>query len=197
MPSPLKNSRKIALLSVLTALVLALQLSPRPPNVEFTSLFTFTVGFLFGLSVGSAFGGFVMFVNGFFSSWGFSGLNMPFQIIGMVFAGICGGLYRRFTEKMDISARSCLETATLGGFLALVYDLITNVGFGFQLVLAGADPMSGLLFALAYGSFFSLVHILSNALVFGTIFLPLQSALNNLRFGDMSWSKKERLYLQS
>ena len=88
-----KNPRIIALIGVLTALCLAVQLSPRPPNVEFTSLFTFILGFMFGSLMGIFFGSFVMFVNAFFSPWGFAGLNMPFQIVGMAVVGLAGGLY--------------------------------------------------------------------------------------------------------
>jgi uncharacterized membrane protein len=51
------SKASITLIIVLTALCLAIQLTPRPPNVEFTSLFTFTVGFIFGSIVGGFFGG--------------------------------------------------------------------------------------------------------------------------------------------
>jgi len=124
-------------------------------------------------------------------------LNMPFQMVGMVLAGVSGGLYRRFAIETDNTTRSCLEVAVLGGFVTLVYDLITNVGIGLQFVLSGMDLTSGLLFAFAYGSFLSLVHIVSNTLVFGVVFLPLQRSLKNLKLGEMSWSKKEHLYSQS
>ncbi|MDI6847986.1 MAG: ECF transporter S component, partial [Candidatus Bathyarchaeia archaeon] len=82
------NTRKLALLSVLAALCLAIQLTPRPPNVEFTSFFTFIVGLIYGALNGAFFGCFVMFVNGFLSPYGFSGLNMPFQMVGMAITGI-------------------------------------------------------------------------------------------------------------
>ena len=118
-----KNSRIIALIGVLTALCLAIQLSPRPPNVEFTSLFTFILGFMFSSLMGILFGSFVMFVNAFFSPWGFAGLNMPFQIVGMAIVGLAGGLYRRYLQSYN-SSKIYLEVAVLGAFLTVVYDLI-------------------------------------------------------------------------
>jgi hypothetical protein len=187
-------TRKLALLIILTALCLALQVTPRPPNVEFTSLFSFIVGSMEGAVVGAFFGGFVMLINGFSSPWGFGGLNIPFQIVGMIVAGVLGGVYRRFTYNISFSVRFSLETAVLGAFIALVYDLITNLGFGIQLILAGENSSLALFTAVAYGSFFSLVHIVSNIVVFGVLFLPLANALNSLRVGESLWSKKERLY---
>lgn len=188
------NTRRLAFLIILTALCSALQVIPRPPNVEFTSFFSFVVGLAEGVVVGAFFGSFVMLINGFLSPWGFGGLNIPFQMAGMIIAGVLGGVYKRFTDDISLSARFSLETAVLGAFIALIYDLITNLGFGIQLVLAGEDSSLALFTAIAYGSFFSLVHIVSNSLIFGGLFLPLTNALNSLKVGESRWSKRERLY---
>jgi hypothetical protein len=152
------------------------------------------VGLSEGALVGAFFGSFVMFTNGFLSPYGFGGLNIPFQMAGMIIAGVLGGLYKRFTREISFSARFSLETAVLGAFIALTYDLITNLGFGIQLVLLGEDSSLALLSVIASGSFFSLVHIVSNTLVFGVLFLPITNALNSLSVGEFSWSKKEHLY---
>jgi len=187
------NTRKLALLVVLAALCTAIQLTPRPPNVEFTSFFSFIVGLTAGALVGAFFGSFVMLLNGFLSPVGFGGLNIPFQIVGMMIAGVLGGWYGRVTREITFSANFFLETAVLGAFIALIYDLITNFGFGVQLILTGEDPSLALITAVAYGSFYSLLHIVSNSVVFGVLFLPVTNALNSLRVGESPWSKKERL----
>ncbi|HXX87777.1 MAG TPA: hypothetical protein VEH86_04950 [Candidatus Acidoferrum sp.] len=188
------STRKLALLIILTALCLALQITPRPPNVEFTSFLSFVMGLTGGVAVGAIFGSFVMLVNGFLSPSGFGGLNIPFQMVGMVFAAVVGSLYRRFTGSICFSARFYLETAVLGAFVALIYDLITNFGVGFQLILTGESPSLAMFTALANGAPFSLLHIVSNSLVFGVLFLPITSALNSLKVGESQWLKKERLY---
>jgi predicted membrane protein len=188
------NARKLAFLIILTALCLALQITPRPPNVEFTSFFCFVMGLTEGALFGAFFGSFVMLINGFLSPWGFGGLNIPFQMAGMIIAGALGGVYKRFTRDISFSARFSLETAILGAFIALTYDLITNLGFGIQLVLVGESPSLALLTTIASGSFFSLVHVVSNILVFGILFLPITNALNSLSVGEFPWSKKEHLY---
>jgi uncharacterized membrane protein len=176
----LKSASTIAVISVLTALCLAIQLSPRPPNVEFTSLFTFILGFLFGPLMGALFGSFVMFVNGFFSPWGFAGPNMPFQIVGMALVGLAGGLYGKYSQNYGNSAKFFFEVAVLGAFLTVVYDLITNFGVALFNMIVGMHPALAVITAFAYGAPFSLIHVFSNIAVFGTAFLPLIQALNKV-----------------
>lgn len=185
------NPQRLALLIVLTAVCLGVQLLPRPPNVEFTSLFAFVTGMVFGAVFGAILGAFVMLVNGFLSPWGLAGINMPFQIVGMIVAGILGGVFKTFAPKQMNSARFCLEAAVMGALSALIFDLITNVGVGIQYILVGMDPAMALFLAIAYGSFFSLVHTLSNCVVFGFLLLPLTNALNSLKVGELYWSKRE------
>jgi hypothetical protein len=184
MKSRLSSPRKLALFGVLAALCLAIQLTPRPPNVEFTSFLTFTVGVICGALDGAFFGCFIMFVNGFLSPYGFAGLNMPFQMFGMAIAGILGGVYRKLMPEQIDSARFCTETAIVGAVIALIFDLVTNVGVGFQLVLSGTNFALAMLTAIAYGVFFSMVHIFSNTAVFGILTLPSIKTLNNLVRGE-------------
>ena len=179
MECTVKSSVTISVISVLTALCLAIQLSPRPPNVEFTSLFTFILGFVFGPFMGILFGSFVMFVNGFFSPWGFAGVMMPFQIVGMALVGLAGGLYRKYSQGYK-SAKIYLEVAVLGAFLTVVYDLITNFGVALYYMIGGIHPALAVITALAYGTPFSLIHVFSNVAVFGIAFFPLIKALNNV-----------------
>ncbi len=174
-----KSPHMIALLSILTSLCLAIQLAPRPPNVEFTSLLTFAVGFVFGPSMGILFGSFIMFVNGFFSSWGFAGLNMPFQMVGMSVVGFIGGLYKTQVQGYRV-AKFCVEVSILGAFLAVLYDLITNFGVALSYLIIGMHPTLAVATALAYGAPFSLVHVGSNIAVFGIVFFPLIKAVNHI-----------------
>ncbi|MDH7478046.1 MAG: ECF transporter S component [Candidatus Bathyarchaeota archaeon] len=173
------STSKIALFSILTAICLALQLSPRPPNVEFTSLFTFIIGFIYGSSAGLLFGSFVMVVNGFFSPWGFAGLNMPFQMVGMGLVGLAGGLYQKFSRGYA-SIRFNVEVSVLGAFLTTIYDLITNLGVALQFVLSGTPIFLAVPTALAYGTPLSLIHVSSNIAVFGVAFFPLVKAVKNV-----------------
>lgn len=180
MPSQSSNTRMISLLSIMAALCLALQLSPRPPNVEFTSFFTFVVGLAYGVLFGSVFGCFVMFVNGFLSPYGYAGINLPFQMIGMAIPGIIGGVYGRHMPEKYALTSFCLETAVMGAVSALIYDLVTNVGAGLWYFLSGMDFALAIVTAMAYGTFFSIIHIVSNASVFGILTSPSLKVLNTL-----------------
>ena len=185
-------TRQVTLLSILAALCIGFQLTPRPPNVEFTSLIVFLVGALFGIPIGAGLGILVMFINGFFSPWGFAGLMLPFQIAGMAIVGIGGGLYRR--EKggsYDVS--SFIEVAILGAFLTLIYDIITNFGVAVSYMMVGMPILLAFIDAMISGALFSLIHVISNTAVFALIFLPLTSTLQRLLGGENAWKKESLL----
>lgn len=193
MPSPnISSVQKVALFSVFVAIGVVIQLLPRPPNAEFTSLLTFVVGAMFGSVAGVLCGGLIMFVNGFLSPWGVAGLMMPFQMTGMAIAGVVGSIYRR-----NLSNRRetwfFIEAGVLGALIALIYDVITNIGVAVSFVIVGTPPLLALFSAFAWGAPFSLIHVVSNTIVFGVVFLPLMNTLNNLLEGVGVWSKKEPL----
>jgi hypothetical protein len=184
----LLSTRQLVLVVVLTALCVAIQLTPRPPNIEFTSLIIFLVGAVFGMSFGATLGVLVMFINGFLSPWGFSGMILPFQIIGMVIVGIGGGMYQR-SNTGPYKAGSCAETAILGAFLTLTYDLITNFGIAVSLALTGTPILLAFLNAVIFGALFSVIHIVSNTAVFGIAFVPLTNTLQRILGGAKTWKK--------
>jgi hypothetical protein len=183
-------TRRLAILIILSALCLSIQLTPRPiPNFEFTSLLVFLVGAFFGTIVGGALGATIMLINGFLSPWGFSGLNMPFQIVGMALMGAGGGLYGR-TKKGAYALSSSGETAILGAFFTLVFDLITNFGFALQLMLSGVPALPTFISVLISGALFSVVHVVSNFFIFLIIFFPLIRALQEFFGGENIWKKE-------
>ena len=186
------TTRRLVLLIVLSALCVGIQLTPRPPNVEFTSLVVFLVGAIFGASFGVTLGILVMFINGFFSPWGFAGLMLPFQVTGMVIVGIGGGLYRRSKGGL-YDVRSCIETAVLGAFLTLIYDIITNFGVAVSHALIGMPIFLAFINAIIFGGLFSMIHVVSNTVVFGLIFFPLTNTLQKFLGGGKTWKKEPLL----
>jgi uncharacterized membrane protein len=186
-------SRPLAVLTILSALCLAIQLTPRPlPNVEFTSLIVFIVGSFFGGFIGCALGSLVMLANGFLSPWGLAGLMLPFQILGMGLIGVAGGLYRK-TRKNSDGTKSIAETGILGAFLTLVYDIITNFGVSVSLMLTDVAPLPALTTALVFGAPFSLIHVGSNLLIFSAAFYPLTRAMKELIGGETEWRSEPLL----
>ncbi|MGD8544881.1 MAG: ECF transporter S component [Candidatus Bathyarchaeota archaeon] len=172
--------KHVALLAVMASLCVGIQLIPRPPSIEFTSLICFLTGFLFGSFFGASLGALTMIINGFLSLWGFAGIIMPFQILGMALIGFVGGVYRKSIEENPTSHWFSLEVAFLAAFLTLVYDLITNVAYS---LLFNVD----IIFALTMGIWFTLVHVVSNTMLFGTTFFGLARITRNL-LSEGSWS---------
>lgn len=183
------NTRRLALLTILSALCIGIQLSPRPANVEFTSLLIFLVGVFFDVLAGSILGATVMLINGFLSPWGFAGLMLPFQIVGMVIVGVVGGVYGR-TKKGVYTLSSCAEAAALGAFLTLVYDVITNFGVAVSYMLLGMPLLVAFVGAMISGALFSAVHVGSNFFVFLAAFFPLTRALQEFFGGEKIWRKE-------
>jgi len=175
-------TRHIALFSVLVAVSIAAQLTKPFLFVEFTSLIIFSTGVVFGSLMGAFLGGLVMFVNGFLSPWGLAGLNMPFQMLGMGIMGAVGGLYRmKNNSKIGFYA----ETAILGACLTLVYYLITNAGFAFQLafVLSQVPLLEALVLTQIWGAVFTVLYTISNTFLFGIGAVPLVNTMQKLLGG--------------
>jgi len=165
---------RIATLTIMTALCIGIQLTPRPPNVEFTSLICFLTGFLFGALFGALLGALTMFINGFLSPWGFAGIIMPFQILGMALMGFAGGAYRKLIgNDFSISKSLNFESACLAAFLTLIYDIITNVGYA---VLFNLE----IVIVLIAGVWFSIIHVVSNTVLFGAAFHRLVKIIGSL-----------------
>lgn len=170
------NTRKLALISVLTGVCLGVQLLPRPMNLEFTSLISFVSGMVFGVFFGALLGTSVMFVNGFLSPYGFAGIVLPFQIAGMAIIGVAGGLYAKMANARW-SAEIFLEIMVLGASLTFIYDVITNVGTAVFYTLHGMPFFEALIAVLVSGAVPSLIHIVWNTALFWAMTIPLVNAM--------------------
>lgn len=129
------------------------------------------MGAFFGGLIGGSFGATVMFINGFLSPWGMAGFIMPFQMAGMAIVGIAGGVYQRYGIE-EKPRRLLLEAAILGAFLTLIYDIITNGGVAIQ-------AQSAFLPVFLFGIPMSILHVVSNIVLFGFAFPPLTRAMSN------------------
>ena len=168
------DTKKIAILSIFTALCIGIQLAPRPPNIEFTSFICFVIGAVYGCVIGSSLGALTMFINGFLSPWGIAGMILPFQMAGMSLFGLAGGIFGKLINRGISKTRLSVEAAILGAFFTLMYDLITNFGFAILYGLAFIP-------ILIFGMTFSIVHICCNTLLLGIGFAPLFRIIKNFQ----------------
>jgi hypothetical protein len=173
------DTQRLALLSVLTALCLGIQLLPRPMNVEFTSLIAFATGMVFGSLYGASLGILVMLANGFLSPYGFAGVVLPFQVIGMGLVGLAGGLYTRIPGRAT-KAGAFIEAAVLGALLTFIYDVLTNVGTAVFFTMSGMSFQEALVTALVLGAVPAAIHVAWNAALFGMVTVPLVSAMHRM-----------------
>jgi len=184
------NCKHAALLAIMTALCVGIQLSPRPPNIEATSFICFLVGFLFGAVFGAILGALTMLINGFLSPWGLAGIIMPFQMAGMALIGLAGGVYRKILGRNPSQIANTrilnLEVSFLAAFLTLIYDVLTNIGWA----LPSDTPI---IVALISGTWFTIIHVLSNTILFGGAFFILVRVIGSL-LGENPWNSRKEVY---
>ena len=137
------------------------------PNVEVISAIIFITGFLTGLTGGMLTGTIIFVIYGFFNPYGPSPL--PFLLIQCFAGGIIGvGGFVQRKYRLDTMYLFMVS----GLVLTFLYDLITNLG-GFILFPTGKT----LLAYLIAGIPFSVIHMVSNVLIFGFVVHPLINKL--------------------
>jgi uncharacterized membrane protein len=161
--------RKVAQAGVFTALAVAVgYLLFYIPNIELVSCTIFAAGWLFGTAVGIVVGGISYAIFSIFNPLGAS-LPPLFiaQVLGGVLTGLAGGLLRHLISSFPLFLK-VIMLGIVGGIITLIYDVITNMG-GFIAFTTGKTFFA----YLATGIIFSLVHILSNVLIFAVLLYPV------------------------
>ena len=135
------------------------------PNVELITVIVFLSGLTLRWKWGALVGGAAIFIYSGMNPMG-SGLSFPplfiMQIVAMSLIGSLGGWLRPifFVKKMNTFT---LAGLALVGFLStLMYDVFTLIAFP----LATGLGLSGIISTLVKGLGFTLLHEISNAVVF-------------------------------
>ena len=154
------STPKIAKIGVFVALAIALNLVLLPiPNVELISFVVFSSGYLLGVTEGGMVGLLAMFLYSVFNPMGIPPLPILMaQVISMALIGASGGMVARLRWLSGAKIVGFLVVGLAGLVLTLVYDLLTN--------LAVAYMAGQLIPVLVGGAFFSLIHIVSNTIIF-------------------------------
>jgi len=154
------TTRKIALAGLLSSLAVALgYLLIAVPNVELMTLTVFVAGGLLGFRGGMLVGVVSMFIYSVANPMGAAiPLVTASQVAGMGVIGAAGGLaplIRRAARRRTVRS---LIFAGAGLILTIMYDFLTNLALGFS--------MGTVIAVLAAGLLFSIVHFVSNTLIF-------------------------------
>jgi hypothetical protein len=128
------------------------------------SLVVFLSGIALELRIGAVVGAVSEAVFSQFNPYGPAPLPIFLAQIGcMMFIGISGGVFRRLYSESDSKLSISLKMGVAGFYLTLVFDLVTNLGYGISFY--NGDYAT----ALFWGSYFMVVHVVSNTIMFSTI----------------------------
>ncbi|MHA1860339.1 MAG: ECF transporter S component [Candidatus Asgardarchaeia archaeon] len=173
-----KNSTfKIANVSIMSALaVVSGYALSMVPNVELMSFIVFTSGFLMGVWEGVAVALISTLIYTMWNPWGPPLLPISLaQVVCEIVIGFSGGIYGKRKDKRNDSIM-VLETTILGAALTIFYDTLTNVAFAIAF-----DLVDEIVYVLLTGIWYSSLHTFSNAIIFGTLTLPVYKAFKNLK----------------
>ncbi len=130
------------------------------PNVEGISAVSFFAGYQLGAGAGAVVGGLAM---GIFSMFNPLGPPLPqvlvAQIVGMGIIGAAGHIWGAFALKIRFAG---FLAGALGVLLTSLYGILADYGFAVS-IGRWEDPIP----VIAAGLPFSVIHIISNGLIFG------------------------------
>lgn len=131
------------------------------PNIEIFSLSLFLSGLFLGLAGGVATALVAGIIFVFFNPNGAQPILAVglVQMLGFILFGLCGGLVRPIILRKDNIRITILVMLISGAVLTIWYDLSTNLVFA--LLFGPFWP------ALIGGLLFSIVHTISNTVIFG------------------------------
>lgn len=174
-------------MAVFTGLAVALgYLLSGVPNVELVSFTVFASGFVLGAWRGAVVGALAMAIYSGGSPHG-SGLAVPplyaGQILGAAFAGALGAAARVLWGRGRLHpVLGGLAGAGIGLAATLVYQVLVILG----LAAAMPEARTGFVAAIASNALFSLVHLLSNAVVFAVLAPVALPRLRSLSAGALA-----------
>jgi len=171
---------RVALIAILAALAIGGNYALSAiPNVELSSVMVFLSGILFGPVIGGLVGFIAMIIYQFWNPWGAFIPPIGLAVIGCTFfIGIVGGILGKALKRLDYSdSRWFLLPAMFGILLTLFYDLVTT----FMYSLTFGVPFS---VAIITGLPFMMVHVGSNAILFGLLAQPITRAVHQLHLSQ-------------
>ena len=157
--------KKLTLMGIFTALGVSLAFAfTNIPNVEMVTAIIFISGYMMGIREGLINGIITEGIYSAFNPYGMAALPIFIaQILAMGFAGIMGGIWRKYSPKK--TRTFYIGLALTGLFLTIVFGLLTTVAF----LMMTKITIEMLIGSLFYGLGFYIIHMISNTLIFFTI----------------------------
>ncbi len=159
------------------------------PNLELGSTVLFVTAYIFGAQMAIWATLIMSLLFGIINPWGgFIPQIWLSQVIGWFYIVIIGSIMgRRGKEGKKLEPRKW-ELAIIGAFVTFIFEQVTNLGYSatfgvpFLLAVTAAIP-------------FSIVHILSNAVIFSQVVPMLDSTLSR-QLKDLIWSTDSKVKVE-
>jgi len=161
-------NRAIVLSALFIALVVAVGYTfVYIPNIELVTATIFIAGYLLGPSRGLIVGALAEFIFGLVNPLGASAPPLlAAQVVSMAVVGCVGGLVGLWSYIHGKIILRILIFAGLGFFLTLMFDVLTTLSFA---VFLSGLSFPKILATFTIGSFFYVIHLAVNTLIFGLI----------------------------
>lgn len=168
----LSESRWVSITAIMTALALVGNYAlVAVPNIELGSSVLFLTAYIFGAHMAIWSTLIVSLLFGIINPWGaFIPQIWMSQVIGWLYIVTIGSIMGRAGPNHERPTPRMWELAITGAFVTFIFEQVTNIGYSvtfgvpFYLAVTAAIP-------------FTLIHILSNAIIFSQVVPMLDSAL--------------------
>ena len=183
----MSGSRWVSIAAIMTALALVGNYAlVAVPNLELGSTVLFVTAYIFGahMAIWSTLIMSVLF--GIINPWGgFIPQIWASQVIGWFYIVTIGAIMGRHSKSGKRIEPRKWELAITGAFVTFIFEEITNLGysitFGIPFILAATAAIP-----------FSVIHIISNTVIFSQVVPMLNSALRN-QLKDLIWNTESEV----
>lgn len=175
------DTRKLALIAVLTGLAIGTNYAMVGlNNIKLMDFIVFIGGFTLGPFWGGSIGALCWAIYGTLNPSGFGGITLPATMLGEALYGIVGGLLGRFLCKSIDDQKSSkfglsVVLAVTGVLTTFIYELIVTVPS-----LMFYDNVSFIVIFMAGVPFFTIPHLISNAVFFGVGSVPVMKIISKV-----------------
>ncbi len=186
----MNDSRWVSITAIMTALALVGNYAlVAIPNLELGSTVLFVTAYIFGVKMAVWATLIMSLLFGIINPWGgFIPQIWLSQVIGWFYIVITGSIMgRQGKDGKKLEPRKW-ELAIIGAFVTFIFEQVTNLGYSatfgvpFLLAVTAAIP-------------FSIVHILSNAVIFSQVVPMLDSTLRK-QLKDLIWSTDSKVKVE-
>jgi hypothetical protein len=186
----MSDSRWISITAIMTALALVGNYAlVAVPNLELGSTVLFVTAYIFGAHMAIWSTLIMSLLFGIINPWGaFIPQIWISQVIGWFYIVTVGSIMGRSGSNGKRLEPRKWELAITGAFVTFIFEQVTNLGYSatfgvpFFLSVAAALP-------------FTLIHIVSNAVIFSQVVPMLNSALSR-QLKDLIWSTDSEVKVQ-